>query len=105
MNTKKAKAIELIVNNKVWTKQRLLDAGIIEADEAMCERCGLHVETDYHRYYECIANGHINHEDVTNTEYMSQDAKRRPHLACMWYRAIMPGNIATIPVGWAPYCT
>ena len=20
----------------------------------------------------------------------------------MWYRAIMPGNIATIPVGWAP---
>ena len=102
---KKAKAVELVVNTKVWTKQRLLGAGIITTDEAMCDRCGLHVETDRHRYYACSANDHIHHEDVTNTDYIAKDARRRPHLACMWYRAIMPGNIATIPVGWAPLRT
>ena len=36
-NYKKAKAVELIVNNKVWTKQRLLEAGIITEDLALCD--------------------------------------------------------------------
>ena len=94
--------MELIVNNKVWTKQRLLEAGIITDEQAMCERCGLKAETDYHRYYECDANKHIKHDDVTNTNYIAKEAKLRPHLACMWFRAIMPGNITSLPVGWGP---
>jgi hypothetical protein len=102
---KKAKAVELAVNNKVWTKQRLLDAGMIEESEAMCDRCGLHVETDYHRYYACSANDLIEHEDVSRTNYIAKDAGRMPHLACKWFRAIMPGNITSLPVGWAPSTT
>lgn len=99
---KKAKAVELTANNKVWSKQRLLDAGIIEESEAMCDRCGgLHVETDYHRYYACIANGLIEHEDVIKTNYMAKDAGRMPHLACKWYRAIMPGKATPPPCRWA----
>ena len=80
-NYDKARAVELIVNNKVWTKQRLLEAKIITEDQATCDRCGLHIETDRHRYYECKANDLIDHEDVTKTNYIAKDASRRPHLA------------------------
>ena len=53
----KAKAVELAVNSKIWTKQRLLGAKIIEESEAMCDRCGgTQLETDFQRYYECSAN-------------------------------------------------
>ena len=99
---KKAKAIELLVSNKIWTKQRLLEAGIISEDEAMCGRCGLHVETDRHKFYECPANNLIGHRDVASTNHFAKEAAGQPHRACMWYRAIMAGNIATLPVGWAP---
>ena len=75
---KKAKAVELATNNKVWTKQRLLDAGIIEEAEAMCDRCGLHLETDHHRYYACCANDDIDHDDVRKTNYLAKDAARMP---------------------------
>jgi len=99
---KKAKAMELIVNNKVWSKQRLLEAGIINEEEATCERCGLHVETDLHKYFQCSANNSIQHKDVTSTQDLAKEASKQTHMACMWYRAIMPGNMATTPVGWAP---
>ena len=99
----KARALELIVNNKVWSNQRLMDAGIINTDEQLlCGRCGLEAETDYHRYYACEANHLIDHEDVSKTNFLAKEAKRRPHLACLWFRAIMPGNITSLPVGWAP---
>lgn len=102
---KAAKALELIVNNKVWSKHRLLDAGIITTDQTTCERCGDAVEADLHKYYQCKANDLIDCEAVTNTSQFGKDAKRQPHLACMWYRAIMLGNIASKPVGWAPIDT
>ena len=98
---KKAKAIELAVNNKIWTKQRLLESKIIEESEAMCERCGgIHIETNFHRYYDCSANHAIEHDDVSKTHYLAKNAKLMPHLACKWYRAIMPGDTTSLPVGW-----
>lgn len=102
---KAAKALELIVNNKAWSKQRLLDAGIITTDQATCERCGEAIDTDLHKYYQCKANDFIECEAVTNTSQLGKDAKRQPHLVCMWYRAIMPGNISSKPIGWAPIDT
>ena len=74
--TKKAKAVELLVCNKVWSKKRLLDAGIITEEEAICGRCGEEVETDYHRYYACKANGCIEHEDVISTDGLATKGKR-----------------------------
>lgn len=104
-NYKMAKALELIVNNKTWSKQRLLDAGIISEVQAVCGRCGEATETDMHKYYQCKANDLIDCEAVTSTKQLGNDAKRQPHLACMWYRAIMPGSITSKPVGWAPIDT
>ena len=70
---KKAKAVELAVNNKIWTKQRLLDSKIIVEREAMCERCGgIHIETNFHRYYDCSANHAIEHDDVSKTHYLAK---------------------------------
>ena len=64
--------------NKVWSKKRLLDAGIIAEEEAMCERCGEEVETDFHRYFACKANGCIEHEDVTDTNWLANTATNNP---------------------------
>ena len=90
---KKAKAIELIVNNKVWTKHRLLEAGIITEHEANCDRCGEALETDLHRYYDCKANDSINDDAVRKTQYLAKDAKKQKHQNCKWFRAILPGSL------------
>ena len=42
---KEAKALELIINNKIWSKQRLLEAGIITDDQPICERCAMRLES------------------------------------------------------------
>ena len=80
-----------------------MDAGIITTDDQLlCGRCGFEAETDYHRYYACSAIHLIDHEYVSKTNFLAKEAKKRPHLACLWFRAIMPGNITSLPVGWAP---
>jgi hypothetical protein len=88
-----AKAVELIVCNKVWTKQRLLEAELITEEDALCDRCGECIETDLHRYYECQANRCIDSDDVAKTQYLTKEARREPHNACKWFRAILPGSI------------
>jgi len=54
-----AAALERLVVNKVWSKERLLEEKIITDEEAGCERCGATFESDFHRYYECSGNNHI----------------------------------------------
>ena len=44
-----AAALEAVVVNKVWTKERMLAAGIIDQEEAKCDRCGEAFDSDFHR--------------------------------------------------------
>ena len=99
---KEAKALEVVVCNKVWSKQRLLEAGMINESEALCDRCHEEIETDFHRCYGCKANDSIDSEDVSKTEWLVKEAKGSPQHKCLWFRAILPGRMTSKPVGWAP---
>ena len=99
---KKAKAVELVTCNKVWSKQRLLDAKIITEQEAVCSRCHGEIETDYHKYYGCKANDCIESDDVIKTNWLKKRAKEDTQNPCLWLRAILPGCLTSKPVGWAP---
>ena len=55
----------------VWTRYMLYMEGLTE--DSFCPRCahkGAHVETDYHRYWECPDTQSITHPDVQATQPM-----------------------------------
>ena len=86
------KALDVIVANRSWCGSWLLDAGIIEPEEAVCTRCGLNFpETPHHRYYTCSANEHITAEEVTSTQQVCEVACMDKAHERMWPRGIMPG--------------
>ena len=98
---KEARALEVIVTGRSWCGERKLEAGIIEAGEAMCTRCGENIlETDYHKYYECKANDDIDEETIRCSSHLHKDFRRNTTHACRWYRGIMPGSCVGQPVGW-----
>ena len=43
--------------NGIWTRDRLFKAGMV--DDNICPRCGVAVETAYHRYWECPDNKNV----------------------------------------------
>ena len=45
-----AAALEAIIANKVWGKERLLHEGIITSSDAGCDRCGADFDSDLHKF-------------------------------------------------------
>jgi hypothetical protein len=101
-----AKALEAIVTNKTWCGHRLLTAGVVDESGAMCTRCGLSIETSFHKYYQCLANDGIDSKHLSTKTALGHSfenaAKRSPQHECKWFRAILPGEAIGEPVGWMP---
>ena len=56
-----ARALQVLLTNRAWCGERLLQAGIIEDEaKAVCRRCHLNVlETPHHKFYGCPDNQEI----------------------------------------------
>ena len=98
-----ARALEHILTNKVWCGARLLDGGIVQdPEEAICKRCDLGAtDTELRRYYKCLANAHIDHPNVTKTQYLCRRAiDEGIDAPCLSFRAIVPRHYLAPLVGW-----
>jgi hypothetical protein len=91
---KQATALEHVVCNKTWCGERLLTEGVTsDPDRISCSRCGHHLETPLHRYYQCPDNKHIDDDDITSTKHFGILAAECPEQACLWFRAILPRSL------------
>ena len=86
--------------NKVWSKERLVQAGIITEAAAGCDRCGAAFESDFHRFFECPSNDCIQDECIRKSNGLAAKAKSDHTHKAKWYRAILPGDLIGEPVGW-----
>ena len=96
-----AKALECIVAGKSWCGERLSNEIRDASDVGLCLRCGVTLEPPHHRYYTCIKNKDIEHNDVSKTHHLAQAASNHSGMHdCKWYRAILPGHLTGPPTEW-----
>ena len=86
-----ARALVSVVLNRSWTAQR--KAATFNKCSNICNRCGLSIETQHHRYWECPCNQHLG-KQVKRTQNMVANASHDPITYC---RAITPGSKRPAP--------
>ena len=88
----------------IWPRERLFLAGLTDSD--ICQRCGTGTEEDVvedliHRYWDCPANEHIDHQDVKKTQYMAYGEvgaiATGEEWPVLWCRGLCPRAIHPLP--------
>ena len=95
-----AAALEAIIANKVWGKERLLREGIITSSDAGCDRCGADFDSGLHKIYQCPCNTEIDDPCVQKSGSLAKKAKKDTDHKAKWFRAMLLAGLMSEPVGW-----
>eukprot|EP00969_Alexandrium_andersonii_P197621 8730402-Alexandrium_andersonii.AAC.1 len=84
----KAAMLECVMCAGAWTRHRRAEAGYTACD--LCPRCGLHPETDLHRYWQCSKNSELGGW-VARTRHLERQAQElAAESPCFWLRGLLP---------------
>lgn len=96
-----AKALELLVCNKIWCGQRLIEQKLtLDNDRLLCTRCGEADDTPLHRYYQCRRNKAIDDPIIADTDYICREVAEQPQSNFLWFRAIVPRAMQGIAIDY-----
>ena len=89
-------ALETIMSACSWPASRIKTLNPLYDD--ICPRCGNAVETDFHAFWECRCNHDIDHEYVSNTQNLCEQARNhQEQYPAMWLRGILPKCFTDVP--------
>jgi len=89
-------ALETIMSACSWPASRIKTLNPLYDD--LCPRCGIAVETDFHAFWECRCNSDIDHEYVSKTQNLLEQARsNHEQYPAMWLRGILPRGFTDVP--------
>ena len=90
-------ALETIMSGCSWPAARISTINPLHSD--MCPRCGICVETDFHAFWGCAKNADIDHEYVSESQHLYQEAcDKHVQYPSMWLRGILPSSLTVLPI-------
>ena len=94
-------ALETVIAGACWPADRI--AAINDEYPSVCPRCFLAPETSLHTFWQCPCNRDIEHEYVTDSEGLADEAITGAlSEPCLWLRGISPSHYTEISHQYLP---
>ncbi len=84
----KKTALETVMAGATWPKVRINQS--YPDVSALCDRCGLHEETDLHVFWHCPCNDSVDDNVRDSDKYKDRAIADAGNVPCLWLRGILP---------------